>query len=114
MAKVVIVQELDSFKEGQTRCLVTDGKDFYVVSTLKVAFDTGKPETLAFRSNVDGEVDCFDSVAGGINKTREDCIIELEARITTNSLDSAHGEQAEEWLENGGFEGLINNLFRKE
>jgi len=75
---LIVVKELDCKRLGQTGCLVTNGTDYWVVSSLDAAFDTGLPETLAFPATPDGKIKSYLEVAGGRFMSREDVIAQLE------------------------------------
>lgn len=74
-----VVKELSDFQGAA--CLVTDGSNHWVVSSLTAAFDTGEPETLVFPANSDGRVTSWCEVAGGRHMSREEAIADLEASL---------------------------------
>ena len=105
---------LPNTQTGAKQILVTTDKGCFVVSSLAAAFDTHKPETLVFRSDALGMVSDFTAVAGGMYKSPEEAILDLEARLETDSLESAHSEHAEEWLESGGLKGFIKRIWEND
>lgn len=70
------IKELEGW-QGKA-CVVKIQSRYFVVSSVNSAFDTGMPETLAFNSDAEGNVDSFFDVAGGRFMTREEVIAELE------------------------------------
>jgi hypothetical protein len=68
MIEINIIREEKSQVKGGSRFLVQDSNgNYYVVSSIPAAPDTGKPETLVFPSNSNGEVVNYIDIAGGIN-----------------------------------------------
>jgi hypothetical protein len=76
--KVEIIREITEGFRGNA-CLVRRREEYFVVSTVDRAFDTGLPETLAFAADADGGILSWTDIAGGVEKTREDTIAQLEA-----------------------------------
>ena len=76
--KLTKVKELKRDAGMSAVLLRSEGGDYFLVSTIPEAFDTGEPETLAFKADEDGQVLDWDDVAGGILQTREQVIAELE------------------------------------
>lgn len=77
------VRELTGFR-GEA-CLVLCGTDYYAVSSVNLAFDTGMSETLVFPANSDGQVTSWGDVAGGSNMSREQAIADLERNLTSQA-----------------------------
>lgn len=78
MSDVEIVKDsLPGF--NGSAALVRRGSDYFVVSSIGTAFDTGRPETMAFRADDSGNITSWMDVAGGTYATRESVIADLEA-----------------------------------
>lgn len=105
---VTIVRELPLSGTGAQKVLVTDGTLYWVVSTLGAAYDTGKPETLVFPADAEGNVTDWGEVAGGISYTREMAIEDLKGVIEGKP---SMGNFKEELLdEMGGLFGLLESI----
>ena len=94
-----IIKELETGGHAKACLVELEGK-FYRVSSV-IGFDTGKPETLVFNCDAAGAVDDWMDIAGGINKSRRDAIVDLEARVATKSLKTS-SEAFSNYLEDGG------------
>ena len=90
---ITFVRELTPPRRGASQCLVSIGDDYFVVSSIASAFDTGLPETLVFPGNAEGDITSWGDVAGGRNVSREDAILDLarhymEGKVTRPEAQS--------------------------
>lgn len=83
MSDVRIVKDVSSDFTEQAfvveRVRENNTSEFFVISRVERAPDTGMPEALAFECDANGNVTCWTDVAGGIARTVEDVILELES-----------------------------------
>lgn len=84
---ITIVRELDRKHVNSeihlapvTACLVTDGKSFWVVSS--VVLKWSGDETLVFEADENGKITKWSEVAGGRGCSREEAISDLEERVS--------------------------------
>jgi len=75
---VEFVKELDTGTDERQACLVVKDSDYFVVSSVRSAFDTGRPETLVFAATADGDVTSYSQVAGGELIGRDEAIAMLD------------------------------------
>lgn len=80
----VVRDNLDGFL-GSAALIEAQG-EFYIVSSVDSAFDTGRPETLVFPATADGEVASWMDVAGGQGMSRDEAIADLEAKLAEDQV----------------------------
>lgn len=76
--KHTFIKEIDPTVRGGKVCLIELNGTHYVISSIPNAPDHGGPETLAFKATSEGDVEDWTDLAGGVGKSREETIEQLE------------------------------------
>ena len=75
---VTVIREGAGFESA---VLVQRNDEYFVVSSIAFAFDTGGPETLVFPADETGEITDWGEVAGGRGMSREEAIAQLDRAL---------------------------------
>ncbi len=102
------IREKDGVNPGQKTRLVEQDGEFFFLSYIPAAFDTGGPETLVFPADADGNVTDWGDIAGGRDMSLDDAEQDL-ARV----LKSEKRQKLSPAFDGGLLDGF-GGLFEEE